>query len=157
MPSINNPAQVASLQIAGRVFTDITNLKTLVCWIDGAASGNATATKAETVAAGGYVVPAGKQFRVLAWRFHINVAVGGRIQLLYSDNDVGSGGSGTAFTNAKYQGGGSSTAGGIVTIALGIIEYPTNFVVPTGKYVGVSNFTSVAAGSIQLFGYEEAV
>lgn len=152
--NIQSPALIPSLNIGGRTFTDLRNLKFLVGGVSGAANGNTSFREGTSTT--GYAPPASKVFRVLAARSLV-IATGTEwCSILYADNDVGFS-TNTAFTNAKHSGG----AAGVSSICLpsvissAWIETPYDFIIPTGKFLSVTNFASASTVRFQIFGYEE--
>ncbi len=147
-PIAINP--IDSITVGGRVFTNTKNLITLMGIVNGAANGNSTLRKIN--ASAGYVVPAAKSFRALAWRQ--DFATAGQAGLVYADADIGLN-AGTAFTNPVYFGGSSLLCYIACTAITVPKEYICDFLVPTGKYLNCSNGAGASVGLVYVFGYEE--
>ncbi len=141
---------IETLTIGGRVFTDMTNLITLVA---GLAAGSSHCSFRKPNGTAGYAVTGGKTLTLSAVQIQINAA--DLTRLLYSDNDV-SPAAATAWTNAVYQGGNNSQSSYIVTGVTPtgtIISVNTNFQVLAGKYAGVEN-GGTAVHTFYAYGYE---
>ena len=159
MPGFTYPSAIPSLTIGGRVFTDLANLKILFARSAGTGALNSSFREAGGTA--GYVVPASKSFRIdaISAKMTGTAAAGASMgQLLYSDNDAGTEGA-TAFTNAKYPGNSSSlstfgTAASVASPGLARYEEPFNFLVPTGKYIGLIGTSATVSTIVQIYGYE---
>lgn len=140
------------LEVAGRVFTDLTNLKFLYGYVSGAQNKH---TLREAATSGAYVVPAAKTFREYAIQAEI-VSVGATDMLApnYSDTAFTSPTSG-AYTNPVYIGGSSENGRMLICTPAGQKQRSYLFDVPTGKYPGISNWNGSTAdvGAI-VFGYE---
>jgi hypothetical protein len=151
-----NPVAVPTMTVGGVNFTNLKNLIVLYMTCKGAALYYSSGRLAGTSA--GYAVPASKSLRVLAVR--ANVGTGGAgtyIIPMYSDNDLGAG-TLTAPTNPIFLGGsGPANSGFLIrTLTAGVTyEAPTNFVIPTGKYPGVSGDGSAYDGQVSYYGYLE--
>jgi len=153
---IATPGNIPSLEIGGRIFTDLVNLITLIG--AGYNPSNTNCTLRKLNASAGYVVPTGKQFRILAIKARSDVAVDCSFRIVYTDNDMGFG-TNTAGTNIVYSGGttiSSQRQVGVTTSSQR--EFETNFVVPAGKYPSIIVVGGTAASvSADVYGYEESV
>lgn len=151
------PPGIPSLEIGGRVFTDLQNLIQLVASVGTtAANGNASARLANGVA--GYQVPVGKILTLQAFRAAGNITAGAAIGLFalgYSDNDAGQQ-SNNALTNAVYIAGtntGPSIPPASAAAVVTSMECPLpDFQVPAGKYISLVNQNN-AYYNVYLFGY----
>lgn len=159
MNLISLPA-VPSIVVAGRVFTDLTNLKILSGRYNAASVPNCTPTLHKNPpSTTGYAVPVGKSFNILAiqTRLFVTTAITDpKIYLGYADNDVGSSGSASAFTNFVNLAGSkqSCLAGGAnTTQEAAFSEDLFNLFVPTGKYIAVEA-VGAGIGFFRIFGYE---
>lgn len=153
MATIIIPSAIPTLNIGGRIFTDLTNLIVLVG--NGVGPTNLNSTLRKQNGSAGYQVPATKTFQALALRIMTSVtAANSGASILYSDNDVGTR-SPTVFTNPVYIGGSSTngTVGDGPFVAGQFTDTPLQFSIPTGKYVG-----TITAGAgvyfYQVYGYE---
>lgn len=150
-----NPPQIPSLTVAGRVFTDLVNLKQLR--FSTASGGNFSATARLPSASSGYQVPVGKTFKVVAVQYFIEsaAAAGGSktVAIAQSDNDVGLN-SATALSNAVYPGGalGNAFLNAISTLQNNW-EAVVDFSVAASKYISVENTTGAGLKG-WIFGYE---
>lgn len=152
------PANIPALNVGGRIFTDLQNLKILTGGFTGTTTINTSFKAADGTT---YVVPVGKIFRVLAVRLQAAVTTPAAANAVYlgrSDNDVGQAAS-TAFTNFTHMGGNSycSQIGNCSSIS-GIQNYElaVNFPVPTGKYPAAqAGSTAIVTAGMTLYGYEE--
>lgn len=137
---------IPTLTVGGVVFTDMTNLITVL--------GNAASTYYTTLrkptASSGYQVPGGQTFSIYALRA-VGQSLGGNYSLGYADDDVGI--LGTAPTNPVYVGGDAQNYVVPAQSTLEILEValPT-FNVPAAKYTFIKGIT---AGQyvIYAFGY----
>lgn len=157
MSNIYYPLGLPSLNIGGRIFTDLDNLK-----IKGASAvasfQNSSMQSPED--GGNYQVPADKKFRILAVKFWLQEQTAqdaGILRLLYSDNAVGME-SATAFTNAVYWMN-NSNASIIGTLAgaphKDSYECPVFFDVPATKYPSMNSVhASTARVVANFYGYE---
>lgn len=151
MSQILYPGSIPSLSVGGRLFTDITNLIILSGTANAAAGGYCSARKPNASAC--YQVPTGKSYRLMAIQVSVLViAAGATIALGYQDADVGFG-TNTAPTNL-VQVAGSGNGTGFSTNAIGITEYPLDFLIPAGKYLYTYNGGNVSAVQYRMFGYE---
>lgn len=149
-----NTNMIPSLQVGGRIFTDVKNLITLYGNVQGAGNGNSTMRLPG--ASAGYTPSVGKAFRILAIRFTVTTGgAGARIFPLYANNDVGLA-TGTAFTTGIGPGGSANEAAlSCTTGQNAAIEMALDFLVPNGKFPGISNAAGSTAGYCQIYGYEE--
>lgn len=151
MAQNNFPAIIPSLQIGGRLITDLSNLIILYGSFSGAANGNTTLRKQDGSA--GYAVTSGKTFVVVAVEIDlIVIAASTSCTFGYADNDVGVEVN-TAFTNAVYTAR-SASMFRIPTVTLGSYQRVPNLSVPAGKYLFVTNQAGACVGSMRVFGYE---
>lgn len=152
--NIATPQAIPSLTIAGRVFTDLKNLKVLIGGMNGAVNGVSTF---RTMAGTPYVVPAAKSFRIVAAEAILCVAgaAGTSLSIGYADNDCGVQ-TNTARTNAVLPGNYAFSQGEFNTGATNNgTSKNMNFLVPTGKYPYVNNGGTAAVGIVYIYGYEE--
>lgn len=124
-----------TLEIGGRVFTDLTNLKTLICTAETTNNG----TFREINGSAGYQVPVGKKFKVLGVKALVaNATVQGAAGFSYADNDIGIN-SASALTNQVQLFGASSAGFAYLTTSVGVFENAfceSNApFVPAGKYL----------------------
>lgn len=158
MANLIMPPAIPTLTVGGQVFTDLKNLKVLVGGFAGAANGNCTFRLPSGNS--GYTPSGSNKFRFLAIQIvAISVAPGSFAQICYSDNDVGFV-TNTAFTNQINPGadvrGGFFCSSSSVSTSTFSYEIAVNFLVPNGKYPGISNNASAFNCAIRAFGYEEA-
>lgn len=155
MANIINGSVIPFLQVGGRTFTDLSNLKVLYGHVVGAGNGNCTLRENNT--SSGYVVPVGKTFKALAIKITVITSNSSSTpnNLLYADADVGLASS-TAFTNPVYIINSSAYYGlpSVLSTSNNQIESSIKFDVIAGKYLCFTNGGSVFAGSIEVFGYE---
>lgn len=146
---VNTPGTIPSLTIGGRVFTDLSNLKILIGSPQGAANSNSNFRRAGL---GVYVVPAGKTFRILAYK--VIIATAGTMYFGFCDNDVGVA-SATAPTNATYPVNNSVQMlhSGIANTNT-IVEFPCDMTATQNKYLFCSGGGGTFNGTVFLFGYE---
>lgn len=147
MASVQQAQVIPSLNLDGRIITDLTNLICLVGVVNGATLVNSSMRV--PLGTSGRAVTSGKTFRVVA--VSIMVSVAGSAILGYCDNDVGMG-TGTAQTNPVYVGnsGMGAIGGAVNTLVTRAIQYD----VPAGKYLSCSNGGGVTVGNIYIYGYE---
>lgn len=158
MSYLTPPTSLPSIQVAGRVFTDLKNLIHLVTAVDAA---NSRGTFRDQNNTAGYAVPANFQLRILAVRAKSSSAVANSFLAIgYADNDVGLK-SATAFTNLKTPGAAGATAVAELQTTTNspasVAECLFNFVVPAGKYPCVDGSGGATLAYIELYGYLEAV
>lgn len=151
-----------TLQIDGRVYTDLTNLLEFNAHID---TGNNNCSARASNASAGYAVTALKSLTVTSIRLNWLVAFANAgldtVTIGYSDNDVGYG-TNTAPTNPVYIFGKNNQTGGLTTTGLLSLASPPDlkreisfkFVIPAGKYILIQASSGVATVNMQLFGYE---
>jgi hypothetical protein len=149
------------LVIAGRVFTDLTNL----IIVYGFLSSNTRCTLRRAAAASGYTPSGLNKFRMQAFWLDRQVGVtnsGRTLQPGYSDNDVGWD-SAAVFSTAKYLGGsGGWGPGQGQTIATNdfsqVREAAIDLQVPNGKFAFIELVGTAASGTSAFigYGYEEA-
>jgi len=141
-----------SLTIANRTFTDVKNLKRLICYASGTNNGSFRLPEA----AAGYTPSGALRFQVLAieyWSFQV-AALGEVALLAYSDNDCTIDAA-TALTNPVYPGGNAAIAGlPWLVLPVGKYELATDFVVPNTKFLSVECNTAAARVFIAAYGYE---
>lgn len=137
---------VESIQVGGRVFTDLTNIKVLTAYNLGT-----FCSAREQGASVGYQVTTGKTFVITAiYHSQHNNSSGSRLS--YSDNDLDYGTSTPSVTNEVYHG----NTINFLTIPSGVvIDYyrVLKFSVPAGKYININSAGS-GGGSTLIFGYE---
>lgn len=139
---------IVSLTVGGRVFTDLTNLKTLTAMV---ASTNNSSLRAPNGTAG-YAVTAGKTLDIVAAKCNVFTSGTATYQIGYTDNDLGMN-SATAKTNGVYFAG-SALVGFFNNAAVGMQEFPIQkFSVPATK---IPFIESNSAGGVVciFFGYE---
>ena len=155
MSGPNGGNELQTITIGGRKIVKTSDLVILSCAPSGASDRGTFRKNNESA---GYVVPASSQFRVVAVRvINRTAADGPLLTLAYSDNDVGISAS-TAFTNPVYHYGAAGAYTALCENGTGKkCEVETNFVVPTGKYIGVDKQNTSSSCIVQIFGYEEAV
>jgi len=147
---VNTPGTIPSLTVAGRVFTDLSNLIVLYSAFAGVGAGYSTPRLSS--ASSGYRVPVGKSFRVLAVQVQTNNAVANSgVTLGYQDTDTGAC-SNTAPTNGVVIGG-TNLYAYMGVGEVGVIEYPCDFSIPAGKYLATYNGNTASAGFLKIFGY----
>lgn len=141
----------STLTVGGRVFTDLTNLITLLGYV----GTNQYTTFRQVNSSSGYQVPGGKSFRCAAIRANVFAAAAATYVYGpgYGDNDVGLA-SVAAPTGIVVPGGGSPQTDRLFDCSqLGIQESSVDFLIPTTKYpFAVSN--GVVIVTFTLFGYE---
>lgn len=149
MPLIT-PGAIPSLEIAGRTFTDLTNLIVLFA-SPKAGAGTRYGTFRRVGTSAGYQVTAGKTLKIKAMRIDCSAVSAGLYDLIkYCDNDIGLGAAADG-TNP------TSAVGTPITNVLATGNNQQflcmDFAIPATKY---PSFDSQAAlgGLILLFGYE---
>lgn len=154
--AIGTLGTVDSLTIAGRTFTDFTNLKILQGALSNAASNSTPVIMGQS---SGYQVPVGKTFRVLALVVQTSLASAANtiVVLGYANNDAGYN-STTAFIGFVGVDGGSSPSVETAQVLYvdgnnGKQEVAVSFDIPAGKYVALSSSTN-AYQNIFVYGYE---
>lgn len=153
MGAFSSGRQRPTIEVGGRIFTDLDNLVIL----HGYTAGNLRCTLRKPNASAGYQVPVSKKFVVKAMRVWANTTGNGYGTLGYSDNDVGQN-SATALTNGVFLGGDASIdasgSGKAAQAASGAYvqrgEGLTNFEVPAGKYISMTGSQT----QYIIFGYE---
>lgn len=135
-----------TLQIGGRVFTDLTNLKILA----GSAGSAKFATLRDVSTGAAYQVASGKTFKVLAVKGVASSATAIEANICYGDSDVGQNAV-SGPTNIVYQNG-YSGIGSLAGTTPFTIE--TNFSVPALKYP-CFNMATATSGSVYVYGYEQ--
>lgn len=143
---------IPTLTVAGRVFTDLDNLKILRGRV--ADSTNSYGTFREENGSAGYTPSGLNNFRVRAIRV-IGDSGSGDLYFGQSDDDVGASSAG-APTNFVPPG--NSTVLGLIA-NLGVrndIELPSDFLVENGKYLSLSGAATAASATVEVYGYEEA-
>lgn len=138
------------IQVANRVFTDLSNLITLVAYGNaGAATGISTFRRPG--ASAGYQVTTGKTLQILAGKIVTGTYVAGTaVALGYGDNDVGLAGN-TTPTNAVARNQDFFQVPAIGTIYEDLFQ---NFNVPASKYVYMTQNAALVQTKIFLLGYE---
>jgi hypothetical protein len=139
---------IVSLTVGGRVFTDLTNLKILVGFVN---STNNTTPRAPSASAG-YQVTAGKTLDILAASCNIFSAGTATFQMGYADNDVGIG-TATAKTNGVYMTGDSTNGSFANNSVVGVQQSAIKFSVPATKYPFIES-NAAGGGICTLYGYE---
>lgn len=152
MATVQQPGIIPSLTVGNRVFTDLTNLITLIGLSQGVGGSYSSGRLPNTSA--GYAVPAGKQLRIVGVSCHCVTA--GPIAFGYADNDCGSS-SNTTPTNPVYPASNIYAAQIQMATAGNYYERNVNFVVPAGKYVAIHGSNSVSVGNMLVYGYLESV
>lgn len=162
MAAVTLPAAIPSITVGGRVFTDLENLITLAGYTTNNANPRSTpAPITSSRQTTGYQVPVGKSFRVLAVEVFPTgnvVSNGERVfRLSYADNDVGSVGASTAFTND------TSLVGAVNSLSIGSnantmasvtgFAQSCNAYIPAGKYPAVTSEHN-APMLYRIYGYE---
>lgn len=144
-----------SLTIAGRVFTDLSNLIQLVAFVNGVGTGFCTFRKIGGV--GGYTPSGAKSFRLAALQVEPTVAFATAGSIFYSDNDLGVA-TNTAPINPVYPGGASGTGQSIPLVAASngsvVYQKAIDFTVINGKFLGITTANQNTTGSIYAWGYE---
>lgn len=146
-----------SLTVGGRVFTDLTNLIVLQCYV----SLNNGCTFRKTNASSGYQVTAGKTLTIWAYRLETaNTASISNGIPYYADADIGFS-SGTAPTSPVYiAGGAASTIWASTALAAqatstpGMKEVATEFPIPATKYAAWNWSAQNGSLMVTAFGYE---
>lgn len=153
MSNVNFPPGIPALQIAGRVFTDLTNLLVFAGTINGATNRYCSPRLYSGTA--GYQVTSGKSLVIWAVATDISVAGTSFMGVGYCDNDVGMA-TNTAPTNPIYQPSSASllAATGLGVYATGVKEFATKLIIPTGKFLLVDSVGGTTVGTVKLFGYE---
>ncbi len=144
----------ATLTVGGRVFTDLTNLITLIA-TPNSGGRHSTFRKEGSGSSTGYTPSGAKKFRVAAVRVISQSSTGTVFQLCQMDTDIGALVA-TAFSNPIYMGMESSVANdAAATLAAygAITEFNPNFVINNGKYMGIDGATIEM--SVRVYGYEE--
>lgn len=149
MSQVSIPPAIPCIQVAGRVFTDLTNLIVLYCSIGGVTNRYGSARNNNTSA--GYAVPAAKTLTILAVKQIANQAAGSAT-LMYADNDSGVS-STTAPTNPVYLAGAGLAFLNDNAAVANQIETTLTFSVPTGKYITIDSATSNKSATFVLYGY----
>lgn len=142
---------VASLTIAGHTFTDIKNLKTLMCQADAAT--NFCSFRAPNGTAG-YTPSGSNKFKMVALRCQASSPAANQFGIGYSDNDVGYT-TNTVPTNPVYIAGSSILfrIGPLPTDATFFEWAMESFQVPNGKYVLLAGDTTTVNYCFA-YGYE---
>ncbi len=154
MKPIGTLGTIPTLAVGGRVFTDLTNLKTLVGFVNGV---GLNATLRELGETSGYLVPTGKVFRILAYSIS-NYGSSDGLYPGYGDTDVGqqSSSSPTGAVN-PLSGGGflinttSANATNLVTLELSL---GSGLLIPAETYPYIASGGTMV-GTILAHGYEE--
>lgn len=158
MANMIQAAGIPSLTIAGRTFTDLTNLVVLTGFVNGTTTTNCALRKQGGTS--GYQVPASKTFKIAAIVVEALQSAAGNnslVYLCYADNDVGIS-TATAFTNQVFMGG--AAAAGVIGSAANPatssqFQAAVQFDVPTGKYVSVQAASSALPSAVvRVYGYE---
>ena len=150
MGQTSGAPMIPNLMVAGRTFTDLTNLIVLNGICDNT---NQYATLRLPNGTSGYQVPASRTLRILAVSATFSVVTGAAaVSIGYGDTDVGFSAASAPTTPVSLSNGGRA-----MYVGAGALKPPyemaTNFTVPTGKYPYVSN--SLSLGSITVYGYLE--
>lgn len=157
--AVTYASDIPSQTVCGRKYTNLTNLIHLQAYV--ADSTNKYGSFRKDGGSAGYS-PSGVSFRITCITLTHVITTAGTpvrmINLLYSDNDLGVAGT-TTPTNPVHIGGSSNFTIGVAgnNNQVGVrLEYPVNFVIPSGKYGGIIHFPS-GTGNItaEAWGYEE--
>lgn len=146
-----------SLTVGGRVFTDLTNLIVLQCYV----SSNNGCTFRKTNGSSGYQVTAGKTLTIWAYRLETaNTASISDGIPFYSDTDLGWS-SPTAPTNPFYIAGGvaatiwtTTALAAQATSTPGMKEIATEFPIPATKFPAWNWSAQNGSLMVTAFGYE---
>lgn len=154
--SVLIPGARAVLEVAGRVFTDLTNLIQLTAFT---VSGGPVATFRKPGTTSGYQVPASKSFNMLAINatHRETASTNVRFALVYSDNDASIASTATWTNPVYYQLVNTGTSFPFIASAeaFGAREYPLiGWTTPTTKYAGFFNELTATGISIRAYGYE---
>lgn len=145
---------VPSMTVAGRVFTDLTNLKVLVFGVG--STGNVRSSFRAPGATSGYTVTSGKTLTIEAISYAAVQATNANdLQIGYADNDTGWFAN-TAPTNPIYLG---ATSTAIISFNLGISNNVTvqqlyRFAIPQNKIPFIQANSANGAVSGFAYGYE---
>ena len=152
---INPASLVPNLTIAGRTFTNLTNLIILTGPTENAVSSSRTTLRKPSESAG-YQVTTGKTLIIYAVRL-ISTAGSFSPYFAYTDNDVGIAGN-TAFTSPVYLAGLSPSSDPFFfatsNAAGSTLELALDFKVPSQKYFSIDSNSSTVSGSVTAYGYE---
>ena len=150
-----SPSKIPSITIGERVFTDLDNLIELVA----ATNANTFATFRKAIdGTSGYVVTAGKTFKVHAVRMtDINITTGLAATIGYADDDAGFSSVGAPTTPIYYAGDVAilpfAGVNGLAT-EMGNLGYAVKFNIPAGK-LPFAKFGSSSPNTIWIYGFEE--
>lgn len=150
--AIGTLGTIDSITVGGRVFTDLTNIITLI-GVCTAGTGNSSLRLLNGTA--GYPVTTAKTLKILAIAVQIlGTGATDSFGLGYSDNDVGFG-TATAPTNPVYVGGAAinqyTPAGSLQSLYE--FNYGGGFSIPAAKFVLIQNAGSSQI-SVTAYGYE---
>jgi hypothetical protein len=151
------PVTVAPfLTVGGRVFSDLTNLIVLYAQVG---DGKFSVFGAQG-AGGGRAVTTGKTFTLSAFRVYYSVAAAANVftaSIGYCDTDIGLNSNGPIVNSVNLYGDTADNSGQILGSVLpenNVIDVPTLFTIPAGKFIYVVNSISGQSLNIMLFGYE---
>lgn len=153
---IGTVGNIPTLEVAGRVFTDLDNLIILY----GSTTNTNGASLRRANGTSGYTPSGSNSFKILALRQTATLGstpTNGYGSLGYSDNDVAVN-TATAATNPVYVAGALNNFpfSNPQTQAQVPSEHPLDFTVPNGKFVFADGGGGVGSVSWQVFGYEVA-
>lgn len=159
--AIGGSSQVVapSLTVAGRVFTDLTNLIILYCQA-GISATTTNCTFRKSGGSAGYTPSGSKAFKAYALtieNYNSSTSVGAAAQLLTTTADAGFD-TATAFTGPVYlAANGGATFFGSNSVATGVpFQYAIDFVVANTLYLSYTVPGSTSLGSHALvYGYEQ--
>lgn len=139
---ISSP-MIPNLQVAGRTFTDLKNLKYLYQFV-----GQSKYQTLYDYTGVAYQVPAGKNLRILAVRTDIFLTSQCRLFIGYGDTAVDNSISGpindVGFIHAYFTNSNNNN-----------LEFATNFLIPAGKYVYIHNVSCTNSTQVYVYGYLE--
>ncbi len=144
-----------SVTVAGRTFTDLTNLKVLYCDLNGTGAITYNACKLASGTAS-YQVTAGKTLTIEACQVIAQVPVASSyFNAGYGDTDVGVR-SAAAPTNYTSRGAGTDLIplGQGTTATLGYTQFLTRWVIPAAKYPTVKHTATSGYFGFICYGYE---
>lgn len=145
-----------TLEVGGRVFTDLSTLKTIAT-LNGGASGSQSNFRLMT-GSSGYTPSGSTALKVKAMKITPETGSTGLVDLVYSDNDVGLSTT-TAFTNPVRVCGTSNfhfvSPAFSSTQSFQNTEYPMEWTVPNAKYAGIGGPGAGVIVVAFLYGYEE--
>ncbi len=154
-------AFLPTLNIGGRIITDLQNLIILYGECDDSTNLYATLRKQDGVA--GYTPAAQRKFVVIAYEAalgSVTAAAAHMFRLHYQDNDVGINAT-TVPTNPVYIAGSQKTTalGSIATLqepGAGRYAGACDFQLPAAKYLGIQNLNNFKL-MVKIYGYDVAV